>query len=231
MTKPCVVVFDIGSTLIHPDFAILKCWLERRAGLVVSRDTVERAFRLAIQGKLFLHEVKKRSAEANTFFRECGFLRPRDSAALELLWREIVKSGGVDSWLYSVVDPNAIWTLQALRERGVELIAASNSDGTLVEELGQFGLDKCFDKFFDSTILGAKKPSADFYNYVLASAPNCYCVHVGDDLINDGLAALANGFQRIIIFDPANIMPGLPSYFKVRSLTEIPIALDEWLAS
>ena len=219
-----VVVFDIGGTLIHPDFLALRAWTVAKITAHVSTQVVERAFRLAIAGDVFARPGGEIQTQASCFFSKCA-CPPSMSPLWAEWWKEIVDSGGVGSWLYRVLDPEAIGTLFRLRQLGCSLIAASNSDGTLQAELRSHGLLELFDQIYDSADLGVAKPASAFYERVLRTTRAGAAVHVGDDLIKDVIAATAAGFRRTILYDPASIYEGVPSHVRIRRLSEIPAAI------
>lgn len=221
MIRP-LIVFDVGSTLIHPNFSILANWLVNRANTRVAADVVERAFRQALVGEPFA--INDHSRQADTFFTLCGCSYSQ-RALWPAWWQEIVRAGGVDSWLYTSVDVDAKAVLERLRSHGVRLVAASNSDGTLRAELDSFTLIDFFEATYDSTDIGSEKPATEFYARILRSSEATTCIHVGDDLIKDFVGPLASGFQRALLYDPANVYVGIPHRVKVHKLTEIEGAL------
>lgn len=219
-----VVVFDIGGTLIHPDFAALREWTVERTEADVSTTVIERAFRLAVAGDVFAPPGSEIQTQATRFFSFCGC--PLASSRLWIgWWKEVVASGGVGSWLYRVLDAEAVATLLRLREQGCRLIAASNSDGTLEAELRSFGLLELFDEVYDSALLGVEKPSPAFYGRVLRNFPSGAFMHVGDDLIKDVVGASAAGFHRVFLYDQAGIYEGVPLHVRIRHLSEVPTAI------
>lgn len=219
-----VVVFDVGGTLIQPDFIALREWTISKTMADVSTSEVGRAFRLAIAGDVFADLRNEIEIQAARFFSCCGC-----SSDLDLhwskWWAEIMNCGGAGSWLYKTRDPDAVPTLLHLRELGCHLIAASNSDGTLLEELRSFDLLDHFDEVYDSTTIGAEKPSLAFYEHVLRSSASRAVVHVGDDLIKDVIAAAAADFDRAVLYDPEDIYVGIPSFVRIRRLSEVPAAI------
>lgn len=221
-----VVVFDIGGTLIHPDFSALREWAITKSVTDVSTATVERAFRLAIAGDVFAEPVRAIQTQAIRFFSACAS-PPSMKPLWNDWWSEIVDSGGVGSWLYRVLDPDAFATLLRLKELGCRLIAASNSDGTLQAELRSHGLLEFFDEVFDSHDIGFEKPDHRFFDQVLASSRSSHSVHIGDDLIKDCIAAGCAGFQRVLLYDQINLFPGLPDHIKIKHLHEVVGLLGE----
>jgi len=223
MTTP-VVVFDVGGTLIHPDFVALRAWTVERTVTDISVMAVERAFRLAIAGNVFGSPEEESQTQATRFFSSCNC-----PIGLSRHWKEwwaaVVDSGGAGSWLYRVLDAEAVVTLLRLRELGCRLIAASNSDGTLMAELRSFDICELFDEVYDSAALGVSKPSLEFYQRLLLPQRSGAAVHVGDDLIKDVIAATAAGFGRVLLYDPVGIYSGVPSHVRIRQLSEIPDAM------
>lgn len=218
-----VVVFDIGSTLIHPNFSVLSAWVAGKTGVDVAAPIAEKSFRRALADDIF-SSIDNHEAQAERFFSLCG-CKADQSHRWSTWWGEVVEAGGVDSWLYTVLDVEAKATLGCLQDRGFRLIAASNSDGTLDAELAAFGLREFFEETYDSENIGVQKPSFEFYATVLRSSAGQFCVHVGDDLTNDLVGALSSGFQRALLYDPADIYLGLTSQLRIRRLSEIVSAL------
>jgi FMN phosphatase YigB (HAD superfamily) len=219
-----VIAFDVGGTLIHPDFVELGKWTLQRTGVNLSATVVERAFRIAIAGDVLANGGNETRTQASRYFSLCG-CPVAQSLHWVNWWSEIINAGGAGSWLYKRIDPEAIETFLRLRELNCHLIAASNSDGTLLEELRLFGLLQYFDNVYDSSILGVAKPSLEFYRHVLSTTRCDLSVHVGDDLIKDVIAVSATDFARALLYDPARIYEGLPSHLRIFRLSDLPRAI------
>lgn len=222
MTAP-LIAFDVGSTLIHPDFATLAAWLAEKSGVDLEPGIVERNFRQAIAGDPL--ELNDDECQARLFFTRCA-LPASTRHCWRAWWDEIDRAGGAGSWLYSSVDPEAGIVLEGLRNAGCRLVAASNSDGTLREELQSHDLLRFFEATFDSTDMGHEKPSAEFYRTILRTAETTVTLHVGDDLIKDFVGAIAAGFRRALLYDPARVYCGLPSIARIHRLSEINRAVE-----
>jgi len=190
----------------------------------VSTAAVERAFRLAIAGDVFTASGMEIETQAARYFSLCGGQRVHRRRWTGW-WREIIAAGGVDSWLYKIVDPEAAATLAHLRELGCRLVAASNSNGTLAAELRSFGLLEHFCEVHDSTLIGAAKPSLTFFEHVLRSCCSGSVFHVGDDLIKDVVAAAPASFRCAILYDPSGIYGGIPPHVRIRRLSELPAVI------
>jgi FMN phosphatase YigB (HAD superfamily) len=221
MPNSKVVVFDVGSTLIHPDYVLLSRWVTSMTGMDTDLSRVEHAFQLAVGGNIYHRISDIKLDQGKIFFNACGLKSQISDVQVQKLWGNLIDSGGANSWWYSVLDIDALKILSELKLLGIRLIAASNSDGTLAEELDAFGLTHFFDEIYDSSVLGVEKPSLSFYELVLRSSKDLVSIHVGDGLVNDCLAAAVAGFHRVLLYDKLNLFPGLPAYVKITSLLEI----------
>lgn len=229
MNYETMVAFDIGSTIIHPDFSLLSKWCERKTGISCSIEKVEKAFHLAISGNIHFKSSDDLLDEAIIFFNSCK--SPSDvvdEKKVKELWEEVVDSGGVNSWLYKILDPEAEQTLLTLKSMGCKLVAASNSDGSLLEELQSYNLDKLFDNIIDSELLGTRKPNPSFYKYVLEKNRGGFSFHIGDDLIKDCIVASACGFERVLLYDRAHIYPRLPDLVKITKLSDVVLKIKDF---
>jgi HAD superfamily hydrolase (TIGR01549 family) len=219
MSAPAVV-FDVGSTLVHPDFERLSDWVTIKTSILIDPTVVEYAFRKAISGDVF-GALDSYESQAVRFFQLCGCDRST-SERWPHWWQEVVQSGGARSWLYTSLDAEAKTTLQYLDSIGCTLIAASNSDGTLRSELAQFDLLSFFVATFDSYDIGVEKPDPKFFEYIFkAQSQQREFIHVGDDLVKDFVAPLTAGFEKARLFDPADVFPGIPSAAKIKCLSAL----------
>lgn len=221
------VVLDIGGTVINPDFRVLRDWVRSKTATNPEVEVVERAFRYAVNSVFGRDVAPGLQGEADRFFEGIDAGPAADPEDRVHLWNEIVNSGGNGSWLYTSVSADCRATLRTLRARGAKLVAASNSDGTLLDELTCFELDKCFDLILDSRVIGAEKPHPAFYQAVLEATASERAVHVGDDLLNDFVAPGRHGFDSTVVFDPCGLFPAVPSSMRVSSLSDI-LRGDSW---
>ena len=122
--------------------------------------------------------------------------------------------------------PEAIETLRALRERGLELAVVSNFDSRLRNILEGLGAASWFDGIFVSSAVGYAKPDRRIFDFVIKSrqlvATNV--LHVGDSVTNDIGGATNAGVKAILVdrkgAHEADTIP------RVASLNEILAYLD-----
>lgn len=97
--------------------------------------------------------------------------------------------------------PEAIETLRALRERGLELAVVSNFDSRLRNILEGLGAASWFDGIFISSAVGYAKPDRRIFDFVIKSrqlvATNV--LHVGDSVTNDIGGATNAGVKAILV--------------------------------
>ena len=119
--------------------------------------------------------------------------------------------------------PDAVPALEALRAAGVRVVAASNWDVSLHEQLAATGLTPLLDGALSSAEVGAPKPDPRIFTRALALAgawPE-EALHVGDD----GAAAVggrrAAGLEPVLI-DREGGLEAPPGVRRISSLAELP---------
>jgi putative hydrolase of the HAD superfamily len=119
--------------------------------------------------------------------------------------------------------PDTVPALRALRAAGVKLVAASNWDVSLHEQLERTGLRALLDGAVSSAEAGAAKPDPAILVRALAiaGAEPGHAWHVGDDLEADVGAARAAGVQPVLI-DREGVMGAPPGVLRIASLAELP---------
>jgi putative hydrolase of the HAD superfamily len=119
--------------------------------------------------------------------------------------------------------PDAVPALRALRAAGVKLVAASNWDVSLHEQLDRTGLTPLLDGALSSAEVGAPKPDPEIFTraLALAGARPDEALHVGDDLEADVGGALAAGLEPVLIDRDGSLAPP-PGVRRIASLAELP---------
>jgi len=117
----------------------------------------------------------------------------------------------------------ALLALRALRAAGVKLVAASNWDVSLHEQLDRTGLTPLLDGALSSAEVGAPKPDPEIFTraLALAGARPDEALHVGDDLEADVGGALAAGLEPVLIDRDGSLTPP-PGVRRIASLAELP---------
>ena len=176
---------------------------------------------------------------------EIGFYRGhlwmgRDAAGLaELRWRcaEVLRDaleleldldlGTIEAALLAAIRfepfPDTVPALRALRAAGVKLVAASNWDVSLHEQLERTGLTPLLDGALSSAEVGAPKPDPEIFAraLALAGASPEEALHVGDDVEADVGGALAAGLEPVLIDRDGSLEPP-PGVRRIASLAELP---------
>jgi len=119
--------------------------------------------------------------------------------------------------------PDAVPALRELRAAGVRLVAASNWDVSLHEQLAATGLTPLLDGALSSAEVGAPKPDPEMFAraLALAGATAEEAMHVGDDVEADVAGARAAGLTPVLI-DRDGSLDAPPGVLRIASLAELP---------
>ena len=118
--------------------------------------------------------------------------------------------------------PDTVPALRALRGAGIRLVAASNWDVSLHEQLAATGLTPLLDAALSSAEVGAPKPDPEILlrGLALVGAAPGEALHVGDDVEADVGAALAAGVTPVLIDREGGLDPP-PGVCRIASLAEL----------
>jgi putative hydrolase of the HAD superfamily len=171
---------------------------------------------------------------------EIGFYRAhlwmgRDAAGLaelrrrcgEVLQEALGVSVDVEEALLAAIVfepfPDTVPALRALRAAGIRLVAASNWDISLHEQLAATGLTPLLDGALSSAEVGAPKPDPEILARALAiaGAQPDEALHVGDDVEADVGAARAAGVEPVLI-DRDGSLEAPEGVLRIASLAELP---------
>ena len=119
--------------------------------------------------------------------------------------------------------PDTVPALEALRTAGVRVVAASNWDVSLHEQLAATGLTPLLDGALSSAEVGAPKPDPRIFTraLALAGARPQEALHVGDDVEADVGGAQAAGLEPVLIDRDGTLDPP-PGVRVIASLAELP---------
>jgi HAD superfamily hydrolase (TIGR01549 family) len=219
------VLFDVGGTLLHPDWERLARLVSKGTGSEFSAGDLGRKFKEMMcavdadlqRGAPVPEDTKKRNWVFRRVYRALGL----DDTTCEWL------SGQLDAMhaerhLWCALDGEAPVVLDALRAAGLRIAVISNTeDGRLEELLELVELKSHFDFYLDSHVVKQRKPDAAIFHLALARlgiGPG-EAVYIGDSYGHDALAALAVG-MRAVLLDPLDLYPHSVCP-RIRSLGEL----------
>jgi putative hydrolase of the HAD superfamily len=195
------MTLDALGTLLEllPPAPRLRAGLRERLGVEVSEAEAGRAMRAEIAFyRAHLHLGRDRDGLA-ALRRGCA------EVLRDALGSPELDLGALTEVLLGAIRfepfPDAAPALRALRERGVALVAASNWDVSLHEQLERTGLRALLDGALSSAEVGAAKPDPAILvrALVIARTAPAHAWHVGDDLEADVGAARAAGMRPVLI--------------------------------
>lgn len=217
------ITIDALGTLLElvPPAPRLRDGLRERLGVEVSEAEAGRAMTAEIAFyRANLHRGRDAAGLAE--------LRAASAAALrDALGRPDLDLGAVTEALLAAIRfepfPDTVPALRELRAAGVRLVAASNWDVSLHEQLAATGLRELLDGALSSAEVGAPKPDPEIIvrALALAGATPGEALHVGDDVAADVGAALAAGVTPVLI-DREGGLEAPPGALRIASLAELP---------
>jgi putative hydrolase of the HAD superfamily len=206
------VLFDMGGTLVHPEWERLARLASREAGREFAAADLGRKFKemmCAVDAGLQRGDPPPADSKTrNWVFRRVYRTLDLNDDACEKLSAQI-DATHAERHLWSAPDPEAPAVLAALRAAGLRIAVISNTeDGRLEELLDLVELKSHFDFFIDSYIVGARKPDAAIFEIALSrlEIEPAEAVYIGDSYGHDALAALATG-MRAVLLDPLDLYP------------------------
>ena len=123
--------------------------------------------------------------------------------------------------LWEYVPDAVLPALEALRQRGLQIVVVSNANGTLRAHLDRLGLTPRFDVVLDSADEGVEKPDPRFFEIALekSGARRDTTIHVGDLYHVDVMGARSAGLRGVLL-DEANLRPDADCP-RIQSLEEL----------
>ena len=216
------ITIDALGTLLEllPPAPRLQAALRERLGVEVSEAEAGRAMKAEI-GYYRAHLWMGRDAAGLAQLRRACAEVLRDALDLD------VDLDALTDTLLAAIRfepfPDTVPALRALREAGVKLVAASNWDVSLHEQLDRTGLTPLLDGAISSAEVGAPKPDPEIFvrALALAGARPDEALHVGDDVEADVGGALAAGLEPVLI-DRDGSLEAPPGVRRIASLAELP---------
>jgi HAD superfamily hydrolase (TIGR01509 family) len=213
---PKAIFFDVGNTLLFPDWnAILKPLQARKTMPTLAQwHAVERITKKKFDGLMRTHQ-----ADRSFWFMFYSHLLEELAVSDDSVRDSLVAATRISA-NWGELRPNTREILQRLGKK-YRLAVISNADGKIAELLTRHGIADCFETITDSGLIGKEKPDPAIFFAALTglgvSAPES--LYVGDVHSVDFLGATGVGMQAIL-FDVAGAYSddGLP---RVASLEEL----------
>jgi putative hydrolase of the HAD superfamily len=217
------VTIDALGTLLElvPPAPRLRAGLRERLGHEVSEAQAARAMRAEIGFyRAHLHLGRDR-AGLEALRRRCAEVL-RDSLGAPALDLDATREVLLEAIRFEPF-PDAVPALRELRAAGLRLVAASNWDVSLHEQLERTGLSSRLDGAVSSAEVGAAKPDPAILVRALAiaGAEPAHAWHVGDDVEADVGAARAAGLTPVLI-DREGAARAPAGVRRITSLAELP---------
>jgi len=206
------VLFDVGGTLLHPDWERLAQFAQEQTGRELNAEELTRALKEILRAvDVALRDGGPPPADTHRrgwiFHRMYGALG-FDEEMCERL-NVSVDAAHTERHLWCGLDQDAPRVLTALSKMGLRLAVISNTeDGRLDELLELAGIKSHFDFLLDSFVVKQRKPDAAIFQLALSHLelqPD-QAVYVGDSYGHDALAALAVGMRAVLV-DPLGLFP------------------------
>ena len=226
------VIFDVGNTLLHVDYAHVAGVLRARGHAVepgairvaeyASKAALDRALapdavpESSVQALLW-HTPDGRPSYFATLIAHLGIAESEVLPALVALEADNrVRS------LWRVVEPGTADVLAELRRRGLVLGVISNSDGRIEADLRASGLGAHFAFVLDSSVVGVEKPDPAIFALALSrlGMPAEDAVYVGDVYAIDVLGARRAGIEAVLM-DPLGCYEAPNDCPRIRTLAEL----------
>jgi HAD superfamily hydrolase (TIGR01549 family) len=219
------VLFDMGGTLVHPDWERLARLAEKDAGRVLSLAEMSHALGQVLKAAdMGLNQDVQhltRDRKPNWLFRDMYRLLGISEFRCEQL-RARACDAHLERHLWSQLNPHVRRVLSDLRNQDVQVGVISNTDdGRLRELLELLEIASQFDVIVDSYIVRHRKPDAEIFNFAVAQLGlgSREVVYIGDSYNHDVLGAEAAGLRSILL-DSFDIYRDLRC-LRIRTLGEL----------
>lgn len=219
------VIFDVGGTLIHPDWQRLGSFVEAETAMRFTSAELHQAFYAMLQ--VVDAELKAGVNSRSERGAHWGFLNTFRSLGLGeaecLRIRDRLVVAHEERHLWCEPDLEAANVLVALKTAGLRVGVISNTeDGRVRESLALADLATHFDCVIDSHLVGHSKPNKEIFQFALAElgVEAHEAAYVGDSYGYDVLGARGAGLHPILL-DRMDAYKSEPELTRIRSLTEL----------
>jgi len=223
------VLFDVGNTLFHLDYAFIADVLAEhghpvepavlRVAEYGAKAAIDRALTAngSLEFVLWRDDAARRPSYFAIVLKAVGV--PADAAARIL---DVLQEHNRARCLWRVMEPDTPAVLDALRARGYALGVVSNADGRVEADLVRAGLRPRFATVVDSHVVGVEKPDPAIFRIALErmGAEPATTLYVGDVFAIDVLGARGAGLAAALI-DPLGDYPGAADCPRIRRLADL----------
>lgn len=207
---PHVISFDAGFTLIYPfpNVGDAYAGIAGRFGYHLDGDEVHRRFlsswkrhtaenRQNIAANALASEEKAFDWWKDVFLESMGDLIKEEDRDEVFATCHAEYAQGKYWKIFADVLP----TLEALTERGIELVVLSNWDRRLHQTLADLDLSRYFSHIYISTEIGIAKPQAGAFHHILneRGLQGQDVLHVGDSFEDDCRGARDAGLKSVLL--------------------------------
>jgi HAD superfamily hydrolase (TIGR01509 family) len=206
------IFLDAGNTLVCMDYS----WIKDELKLIGIQCEVPELMRAEAAARPVLSselERLKSTEERNTslfYMRSILKILPSTSMMTDKSLDEIIEvlinniqAPGQTRRFWGNLIPGVRDALDILKNRGIQLLVVSNSNGTIEDIIIDLGIRKYFDEVVDSHIVGFEKPDRRLFSHALKISeadPKC-TLHIGDLYHVDVLGARSAGIHALLL-DP-----------------------------
>ncbi len=218
MSRPELVLFDAGGTLVTMDAAAVGDLIEPHTGTRPDQERLRQAHYRVMHDPD--SDPQKFAGGVGEWWPwwvgralEHSGIDPHPEAV-----RALVASRG----LWQAALPGAVEGVRAVRDAGYRVAVISNADGHVRRDLTAAGFDGLFEEIFDSTVLGVSKPNPRIFHIALDAlgvAPQA-AWYVGDSVLFDVGGARAAGLAEVVLVDPYGHVDDYEP--RVASVAELP---------
>ena len=219
------VLFDVGGTLVHPDWSRLAELVEVETGVLFTPAQMHAAFYAML--KVIDDELKagvnsRRGREPHWVFvdtlRSLGI---EEAKCLRIRTR--FATAHQERHLWCVPDSDASNVLQRLKDAGLRIAVISNTeDGRVRESLTLAALASHFELIIDSHLVGCSKPDKAIFQFALTrlGIEPQEVAYVGDSYGYDVIGARSAGLSPILL-DRMDAYKSETGLTRIRMLSEL----------
>ena len=218
------VVFDVGGTLVHPDWLRLGDLVEAETGILFTPTQMTAAFYAMLQlvdSDLIAQATTRRTLEPHWTFLETFRSLGIDETAFKGI-RTRLTVAHEERHLWCEPDPESLKVLVRLKREGLRIAAISNTeDGRVSESLALAGLASEFEFLIDSHNVGLRKPDAAIFQLALdrLELEPHDAAYVGDSFGHDVIGAQRAGLHPILLDRSAAYAEA--AFTRISSLAEL----------